>query len=362
MRGSSDTVRDTVRDNDGDGGNDIEGLQDSPAGAPLFCLHVVGCERIGDDGTSATQPSNSSSEGETQSVSGGGGEGVKDMEAGGDGGESGVGHLDMAGLQVTSKNTQMGTPPGNIQRSPGIDTDLRAQHVPGMMPADVAACEGKSRDGAPPTSNGSNLREGGGEEPAAPPAPPAPPLKSHWKKVKKADRAARFVDHVIKHLGIGRLGASPVGVLDVAGGSGCVAFELSFRHHIPCTTIDPRGVRMDKKRLRNLKFREVARDRLRPGMEMSPLARHLYDDFAPWTPTELKACFSTTDFLPPLATAEMVALVERSTAIIGMHPDEATDPIMDVAIAMGKPWAIVRFWTNGHCLVYALVTEMCMLV
>jgi hypothetical protein len=23
----------------------------------------------------------------------------------------------------------------------------------------------------------------------------------------------------------------------VAGGSGCVAFELSFRHHIPCTTV-----------------------------------------------------------------------------------------------------------------------------
>jgi hypothetical protein len=113
---------------------------------------------------------------------------------------------------------------------------------------------------------------------------------------------------------------------------------------------------MDKKRLRNLKFREDARATLRPGMEMSPLARHLYDDFAPWKPTELKICFSTTDFLPPLATAEMVALVERSTAIIGMHPDEATDPIMDVAIAMNKPWAIVRFWGEWTLLGYARIT------
>ena len=212
VRGSSDTVRDN-------GGDGVNGIED-----PLFCLHVVSCESIGDDETSATQPSDSS-------------------------------HLDMAacmsglqsGLQVTSKNKHIGTP-DDVQRSPGIDADV-PQHVPGMMPADVAACEGKSRDGAPPTFNGGNLRGGEGEEPAAPSAPSAPtapsappapralPLKSHWKKVKKADRAARFVDFVIEHLGIGRLGASTVGVLDVAGGSGCVAFELSFRHHIPCTTV-----------------------------------------------------------------------------------------------------------------------------
>ena len=37
----------------------------------------------------------------------------------------------------------------------------------------------------------------------------------------------------------------------------------------------------------------------------------------------------------------LAAICLRAGVLIGLHPDEATDHIVDVAMALGKPWVIV---------------------
>lgn len=37
--------------------------------------------------------------------------------------------------------------------------------------------------------------------------------------------------------------AASGGVVDVAGGAGGMAFELTFRYDVPCVVVDPRPVR-----------------------------------------------------------------------------------------------------------------------
>ena len=34
--------------------------------------------------------------------------------------------------------------------------------------------------------------------------------------------------------------------------------------------------------------------------------------------------------------------------VVGMHPDEATEPMIDFAIELGKPWAVVPCCVFGH--------------
>ncbi|GMF30373.1 unnamed protein product [Phytophthora lilii] len=49
-----------------------------------------------------------------------------------------------------------------------------------------------------------------------------------------------------------------------------------------------------------------------------------------------------------LENAENVQLVEQSSLLLGMHPDEATDPIFDVAIKFVKPFAVVPCCVFGQ--------------
>ena len=136
----------------------------------------------------------------------------------------------------------------------------------------------------------------------------------------KQQRAARMVDLLVEVMGHARLAASPVGVLDVAGGAGGVAFELSVRRGIPCTVVDPRAVRLSRKQLNTLRHRRAYQAVLEPGLAKSPLAR------------DLSQAFSCTDLAQERALfgwewaqgAVGRRLLQGCTAIVGMHPDQAT--------------------------------------
>ncbi len=158
------------------------------------------------------------------------------------------------------------------------------------------------------------------------------------KGAKKLGRAGKFVEKLVEIFGHDRLAGSSVGVLDVAGGSGDVAFELSVRRGIPCTIIDPRATTAHTKRqMRVLRHRRRSQQILSKGTEVSPLARHVYGRFSSTEANVLAAEFHA-DFG---STEEGARLMKECTAIIGMHPDQATDAIVDVAIQVEKPYAIV---------------------
>ena len=71
-------------------------------------------------------------------------------------------------------------------------------------------------------------------------APSGANPRANWRKRKNDNRASAFAALLVREFGRDRLRAG-AGVVDVAGGSGELAFELAARWGIPCTIIDPRG-------------------------------------------------------------------------------------------------------------------------
>ncbi|KDD73377.1 hypothetical protein H632_c2241p0, partial [Helicosporidium sp. ATCC 50920] len=40
-------------------------------------------------------------------------------------------------------------------------------------------------------------------------------------------------------------------------------------------------------------------------------------------------------------------LLQRCSVVVGMHPDQATEPAVDLALALGRPWAVVPCCVYG---------------
>ncbi|KAJ9081924.1 hypothetical protein DSO57_1009628 [Entomophthora muscae] len=126
---------------------------------------------------------------------------------------------------------------------------------------------------------------------------------------KKAARAQEFSKFLIETYGISYL-KSGMGILDIAGGRGEVSFELFTKLGLPVTLVDPRPRKLSKSQARHLKAN--------PDASLPP---HIQEFFKP---EDLK-----------WKTQEGYSLV------IGMHPDQATDLIVDYAINSNIPFAIV---------------------
>jgi hypothetical protein len=103
------------------------------------------------------------------------------------------------------------------------------------------------------------------------------------------------------------------GVLDVAGGRGDVAFELATVHGFPVTTVDPRPPAPRSHQRRRWRVPGA----LRPGY--------------------VQASFDA-DFI---ADERNAALLGGCGLLIGFHPDQATDAIVDFAVARSKPVVLV---------------------
>ena len=108
------------------------------------------------------------------------------------------------------------------------------------------------------------------------------------------------------------------GVLDVAGGSGELSMLLKMEG-VSSTVVDPRACsgnlpRRQRKILRKsgtAPYKTVAAPFLYPF------------------PTDAKD------------TSALGPLVESCGAVLGLHPDQATDAVVDAALALGKPFAVV---------------------
>ncbi|KAL4177334.1 hypothetical protein KRP22_002267 [Phytophthora ramorum] len=133
-------------------------------------------------------------------------------------------------------------------------------------------------------------------------------------KLDKAQRSRIFCDWLVESLGEERL-AGGTGVIDVAGGKGDILIQLWIQRGIPTTLIDPRPMKLGK-----FNRKLVAKAEAVEGRKMSPQLLRCLDDKTLKLHTELFADCSV---------------------FVGMHPDEATEAIVDAAIALGKPFAIV---------------------
>lgn len=147
---------------------------------------------------------------------------------------------------------------------------------------------------------------------------------SHGDNRAKALRANIFASWLVETFGQEYLqqtsgSGGGGGVLDIAGGKGKLSIELAIQGQIPCTIIDP----MVRKHGAKLEPRDAKRIR-------KAQAPH---------PQLVPKPFNTTDFLQDDSCSRR--LLEDAQLCVGLHPDECTEDILDVALQYNKPFAIV---------------------
>ena len=129
--------------------------------------------------------------------------------------------------------------------------------------------------------------------------------------LQHSKRGSVFGEWLVGMFGVEYL-RSGSGVLDVAGGKQLVSQYLAITYGIACTVVDPR-------------------------------------EAAPICPSNVLT-FRKRGFEPPayiMTTFDSAfvsahgGLLAAVSVVIGQHPDEATESIVDVALALGKPFAVV---------------------
>ena len=137
----------------------------------------------------------------------------------------------------------------------------------------------------------------------------------------KSARAVKFAEWLRGKFGDDVLNAG-TGILDVAGGRGDISFELFTKQGIKSTLVEPRARKLNKQQHKWLKAREKK-------------FKTESDDGALFQKPELCEQIKT-EF-----TSENWHLFKDCSVVIGMHPDQATEAIVDFANLYDKPFAIV---------------------
>lgn len=149
---------------------------------------------------------------------------------------------------------------------------------------------------------------------------------------------AQQVDHASSS-GPGYESGSGSGVLDIAGGKGQLSIELSIQAGgIFCTVIDPlvrkRGMSSNSS-ISNGRTRVVG---------LSSRDKKRLDKIGATQPLHVARPFG--DGL--LKIPEYDTLVKQASCLVGLHPDECTEAILDKALLYGKPVAIVPCCVFPH--------------
>jgi hypothetical protein len=140
---------------------------------------------------------------------------------------------------------------------------------------------------------------------------------AHGDDVGKDHHGARHVEFARWLLKTFDASLLASGVLDVAGGRGRVAFELHCKRGVPCTLLEPRPLTLTSSQRKFLRKQPSDQPNCGPFTHVQAM---LDDTFE--------------------ASAEGRALLQRCT-LVGMHPDEATEQIVDAALKFGRPFAVL---------------------
>lgn len=122
------------------------------------------------------------------------------------------------------------------------------------------------------------------------------------------------------------------GVVDVAGGRGMLALELALKHGVEdVTLIEPKPLRLNKSYRRRIKKWAARR--------AAAAADHADD--APTPVRHVQSMFHGVDGDANAATTEASIAFRDASVVLAMHPDQATEPFVDAALALNKNFALV---------------------
>jgi hypothetical protein len=159
---------------------------------------------------------------------------------------------------------------------------------------------------------------------------------SHGDKKSKALRATIFASWIIDTFGSDLL-SQHNGVLDIAGGKGQLSVELAVVSRcIPCTIVDPviRGKQQQQQQQTQTQIHKVGR----PSCSMiqrlaSKQVKRIHNVNGP-IPSHVAIYFYAQNDV-------CLQMVKGASCLLGLHPDECTEDIVDAALACNKPFAIV---------------------
>ena len=144
-------------------------------------------------------------------------------------------------------------------------------------------------------------------------------------KESKVARARLFGEWIVNKYGITKLQQN--GVLDIAGGGGDLAMVLS-EYDIPVTIIDPR------KPVKMFKKMEKKKKKLNKKMDIEIKE----DEEKLMIPQHISAYFewNTLDI-----NQDIKEIFDKCQVVLGLHPDQATEPIVDLSLKHNKSFAIL---------------------
>ena len=167
-------------------------------------------------------------------------------------------------------------------------------------------------------------------------------LDPHSKLSKEA-RADVFAKFVVETFGGIEALSGGTGVLDIAGGRGDLYFELVHKQGVQkVTLVDPRReMRMSKKQRRWLK-RHRTNESVKPKAANSvESSSRIEATAAGEVPTASRNEHHLRTYFDASFSNDHREILENCSVILGMHPDEATEWIVDFAIKYSKPFAVV---------------------
>lgn len=157
------------------------------------------------------------------------------------------------------------------------------------------------------------------------------PDDPHTSKKSHAQRAMVFAQWIQQTYGDDVL-QNGKGLLDIAGGKGEVSMFLSHGYNVPCTVVEPELRRKPRHwvgRIRRLTNRMV---RGEDPASTTPVSDE-------W-PFEREPVYMTT-YLDDAFLRDHADIIDNSALLIGLHADQATEPIVDTALKLGKSFAVI---------------------
>ena len=116
-----------------------------------------------------------------------------------------------------------------------------------------------------------------------------------------SQRARVYADWIVGKFGLDFLKTGKI--LDIGGGRGDLSFELGAKLGLDCIVVDPRPQKMKRWQVKFIKKNPSCRK-----------ARHIQDIF--------DSCFFDRNLID----------IKTVNLIVGLHPDEATEPLVDTAV------------------------------
>ena len=183
-------------------------------------------------------------------------------------------------------------------------------------------------------------------------------------KACHAARSSLFANFVEETFGAEYL-RSGSGVADIAGGVGAISFEFHVKKDIPCTLVDPRPPKLIKYHMRYLRQKAKAARRATEGAEEEAPQETADDEASPdvfdlseedeserdgsdaaaaaaeRAANPVGVTFPHRQMMFDEEAAREHAFLRDASLYVGMHPDQATCPIVSTALSLNKPFCVV---------------------